>query len=208
MSTIIELLEKIDVLKTELDSLRPIPTDRMARILQKLRLDWNYHSNSMEGNTLTLSETRAFLLYGVTAKGKPFRDYIEMRGHNEALKKLEQVVHKDLRLTENVIKDFHKMILVEPFQDELAEINPGEYKKFSNYLYSPQGERIEFEPPEEVARLMNELVNWTNNHLFSEELSRKGQRKYNFHPVLVACYIDSPQYLNYSGSNFSTSSIS
>jgi Fic family protein len=188
MSIIIELLEKIDVLKTELDSLRPIPTDRMARILQKLRLDWNYHSNSMEGNTLTLSETRAFLMYGVTAKGKPFRDYLEMRGHNEALKKLEQVIHKDLRLTENVIKDFHKMILVEPFQDDLAEINPGEYKKIANYLYSPQGERIDFEPPEEVARLMNELVNWTNNHLFSEELSKKGQRKYNFHSVLVACY--------------------
>ena len=185
---IVELLAKIDTLKDELDSLRPIPMDRMARVLQKLRLDWNYHSNSMEGNTLTMTETRAFLLYGITAKGKPFRDYIEMRGHNEALKKLEEVVHKDLRLTERVIKDFHKMILVEPFQDEIAEINPGEYKTFSNYLYSPQGERIDFEPPEEVPRLMNELVNWTNNHLFSEELSRKGQRKYHFHPVLVACY--------------------
>ncbi len=188
MATIIELLEKIDALKEELDALRPIQADRMARVLQKLRLDWNYHSNSMEGNTLTMTETRAFLLYGITAKGKPFRDYIEMRGHNEALKKLEEVVHKDLRLTERVIKDFHKMMLVEPFQDELAEINPGEYKTFSNYLYSPQGERIDFESPEEVPRLVNELVNWTNNHLFSEELSRKAQRKYDFHPVLVACY--------------------
>lgn len=188
MSTVIELLEKADALKEKLDNLRPIQTDRMARVMQKLRLDWNYHSNSMEGNTLTLTETRAFILYGITAKGKPFRDYIEMRGHNEALKQLEQVVHKDLRLTERIIKDFHKTILVEPFQDELAEINPGQYKKFGNYLYSPQLERIDFEPPEEVPRLVNELVNWTNNHLFPEELSRKGKRKYDFHPVLVACY--------------------
>lgn len=188
MPTVIELLEKADALKDKLDNLRPIQTDRMARVMQKLRLDWNYHSNSMEGNTLTLTETRAFILYGITAKGKPFRDYIEMRGHNEALKQLEQVVHKDLRLTERIIKDFHKTILVEPFQDELAEINPGQYKKFGNYLYSPQLERIDFEPPEEVPRLVNELVNWTNNHLFPEELSRKGKRKYDFHPVLVACY--------------------
>lgn len=188
MPTVIELLEKADALKDKLDNLRPIQTDRMARVMQKLRLDWNYHSNSMEGNTLTLTETRAFILYGITAKGKPFRDYIEMRGHNEALKQLEQVVHKDLRLTERIIKDFHKTILVEPFQDELAEINPGQYKKFGNYLYSPQLERIDFEPPEEVPRLINELVNWTNNHLFPEELSRKGKRKYDFHPVLVACY--------------------
>jgi Fic family protein len=188
MPTVIEFLEKADALKAELDDLRPIQTDRMARVMQKLRLDWNYHSNSMEGNTLTLSETRAFILYGITAKGKPFRDYVEMRGHNEALKQLEQVVHKDLRLTERIIKDFHKTILVEPFQDELAEINPGQYKKFGNYLYSPQLERIDFEPPEEVPRLVNELVNWTNNHLFPEELSRKGRRKYDFHPILVACY--------------------
>ena len=188
MLSIIDLLEKADSLKNELDNLRPIQTDRMARVMQKLRLDWNYHSNSMEGNTLTLSETRAFILYGITAKGKPFRDYVEMRGHNEALKQLEAVVHKDLRLTERIIKDFHKTILVEPFQDELAEINPGQYKKFGNYLYSPQLERIDFEPPEEVPRLINELVNWTNNHLFSEELSRKGKRKYDFHPILVACY--------------------
>jgi Fic family protein len=187
MATIIDLLEKADNLKEILDSLRPIPVERMARVMQKLRLDWNYHSNGMEGNTLTLSETRAFILYGVTAKGKPFRDYIEMRGHNEALKKVEEIVHKDLRLTERIIKDLHKMVLVEPFQDELAEINPGQYKKFSNYLYSPQGERIDFEPPEEVARLVNELVNWTNNHLFPEELTRKSKQKYDFHPILVAC---------------------
>jgi Fic family protein len=187
MTTLIEYIEKIDELKKELDGLRPIPPDRMARVMQKLRLDWNYHSNSIEGNTLTLSETRAFILYGVTAKGKPFRDYLEMRGHNEALKKVEEIVHKELRLTEKVIKDLHKMVFVEPFQDELAEINPGQYKTLPNYLYSPLGERIDFEPPEEVPRLVNELVNWTNNHLFSEELSRKSKRKYDNHPVLVAC---------------------
>jgi Fic family protein len=187
MTTLIEYIEKIDELKKELDGLRPIPPDRMARVMQKLRLDWNYHSNSIEGNTLTLSETRAFILYGVTAKGKPFRDYLEMRGHNEALKEVEEIVHKELRLTEKVIKDLHKMVFVEPFQDELAEINPGQFKTLPNYLYSPLGERIDFEPPEEVPRLINELVNWTNNHLFPEELSRKSKRKYDFHPVLVAC---------------------
>jgi Fic family protein len=187
MTTLIEYIEKIDELKKELDELRPIPPDRMGRVMQKLRLDWNYHSNSIEGNTLTLSETRAFILYGVTAKGKPFRDYLEMRGHNEALKKVEEIVHKELRLTEKVIKDLHKMVFVEPFQDELAEINPGQFKTLPNYLYSPLGERIDFEPPEEVPRLVNELVNWTNNHLFPEKLSRKSKRKYDFHPVLVAC---------------------
>lgn len=40
-------------LKKELDSLRPISKADERRIMDKFRLDWNYHSSSMEGNTLT-----------------------------------------------------------------------------------------------------------------------------------------------------------
>ncbi|MCB9267834.1 MAG: Fic family protein [Lewinellaceae bacterium] len=180
------LLHKADTLREALDQLRPIPEDRMHRIMQKLRMEWNFHSNSIEGNTLTMTETRALIQFGITAKGKPLRDHLEMQGHDRALKRLEQIVHKDLRITESLIKDFHKLILVEPFDSE-AEINPGEYKTLPNYLYSPQGERIDFEPPEEVPRLLNELINWTNNHLYPEGLGRHSRKKYNLHPILVAC---------------------
>lgn len=177
-----EIIKKMDELRDELDSLRPIPTDRINRLNQKLRLDWNYHSNSIEGNTLTASETKAFILHGITAKGKPFRDYIEMRGHNDALKKLEEIVHHDLKITENLVKEFHKIILVEPYSGE-AEINPGEYKTQANYLYSTTGERIDFEPPQEVPRLMNELINWLNNHI---DPPKRKKKKYDLHPLLIA----------------------
>ena len=177
------LIKKMDELRDELDTLRPIPEDRLNRLNQKLRLDWNYHSNSIEGNTLTASETRAFLLHGITSNGKPFRDYIEMRGHNEALKKLEDIVHQDLNITEKLIKEFHKIIVVEPYDGE-AEINPGEYKTMPNYLYSPSGERIDFEPPQEVPRLMNELINWLNNHI---DPPKRKKKKYDLHPLLIAC---------------------
>lgn len=177
-----EITTKMDQLRDELDSLRPIPEDRLNRLNQKLRLDWNYHSNSIEGNTLTASETRAFLLHGITAKGKPFRDYVEMKGHDKAIKKLEDIVHQDLKITENLIKEIHMIILVEPYDGE-AEINPGEYKKEPNYLYSPEGERIDFEPPEEAPRLMNDLVNWLNNHI---EPPKRKKRKYDLHPLIIA----------------------
>ena len=177
-----DIIQEMDRLRDELDALRPISEDRLNRLNQKLRLDWNYHSNSIEGNTLTASETRAFLLHGITSKGKPFRDYVEMKGHNEAIKKLEDIVHKDIQITENLIKEIHKIILVEPHDGE-SEINPGQYKKQPNYLYSPGGERIDFEPPEEVPRLMNELVNWLNNHI---EPPKRRKRKYDLHPLVIA----------------------
>jgi Fic family protein len=177
-----DIIKKMDLLRDELNALRPIQEDRVNRLNQKLRLDWNYHSNSIEGNTLTASETKAFILHGITANGKPFRDYIEMRGHNDALKKLEEIVHHELKITEKLITEFHKIILVEPFSGE-SEINPGKYKVQPNYLFSQTGERIDFAPPKEVPKLMNELINWLNNHI---EPPKRDKRKYDLHPLLIA----------------------
>lgn len=38
-----KILQKIDLLKAELDALRPLDAEREGRIMQKFRLDWNYH---------------------------------------------------------------------------------------------------------------------------------------------------------------------
>lgn len=178
-----EIIEKMDRLKEQLDALRPMKEEYLYRLNQKLRLDLNYHSNSIEGNTLSMSETKSFIFWGLTAKGKPFRDYVEMKGHNEAIKKLYDIVHQDLKITESLIKDFHKLILVEPHADPLAEINPGEWKKGRNYLYSPVDERIDFADPAEVPTLMSALINWTNNHIAPPKRKKK---KYDIHPLLIA----------------------
>jgi Fic family protein len=50
------ILDRIDALKSEIDALRPIDPEQEARVRQMLRIDWNYHSNAIEGNTLTLRE--------------------------------------------------------------------------------------------------------------------------------------------------------
>ena len=68
------LILKIDSLKKEIDNYRPIQEERMSRIMQKLRLEWNYHSNSIEGNTLTRSETKAFLSHHKLPELKPNPD--------------------------------------------------------------------------------------------------------------------------------------
>ena len=48
------VLERIDRLKRELDGLR-LP-DVIGRVEQKLWVEANYHSNAIEGNSLTLDE--------------------------------------------------------------------------------------------------------------------------------------------------------
>lgn len=110
-----ELLARVEALRGEVDALRPLDPEQEARLVQKLNLEWNYHSNAIEGNTLTLGETRAFLLYGITAQGKPFRDYLDIRGHHDAIRYLEDLVRGGEALTEAAIRELHRILLVEAY---------------------------------------------------------------------------------------------
>lgn len=66
----IPIIQEIDDLKVEVDELRPFSDEAQGRIMQKFRLDWNYHSNAIEGNPYSYGETVAFIMHGITAKGK------------------------------------------------------------------------------------------------------------------------------------------
>ncbi len=52
------LLNTIDADKATLDAARPLPPHTMASLREKLMLEWTYHSNAIEGNTLTLRENQ------------------------------------------------------------------------------------------------------------------------------------------------------
>ena len=141
MSALQQRLAHIDRLKAEVDALRPIDVEQERRIVQKIRLDWNYNSNAIEGNTLTQGETRALLMHGLTAKGKPLRDHLDIRGHDQALDALQEVVRRQEPLTEALIREFHKVLLGEPYEvpaktpegrNTTRTITPGRYKTMPN----------------------------------------------------------------------------
>ena len=46
-----------------------------------MRVLLTYHSNAIEGNTLSLYETRMVIEEGVTISGQPLRYYLEARNH-------------------------------------------------------------------------------------------------------------------------------
>ena len=157
----------LDRLKADLDILRPLAPEQEARILQKFRLDWNYHSNAIEGNALTLGETRSLLLHGLTAQGKPLRDHLDIRGHNDAVLWLEEIVRDDRPLTENFIREIHEVLLGEPYdtaaqtpdgQPTRKRIVPGRYKTQPNNVLTATGETFYFASPEETPARMTALV--------------------------------------------------
>ena len=53
--------DKLDLLKSRLNSLRPLPPEVVQNLYEDLVLRWTYNSNAIEGNTLTLKETKVAL---------------------------------------------------------------------------------------------------------------------------------------------------
>jgi len=164
-----EILEKVQKLKAQLDSLRPFDPEREARIWQKFRLEWNYHSNNIEGNSLTFGETKALILFGNTAQGKPLKDHFEITGHNEAINWVLDVVKGDTELTEVFIRELHTLILKEPYHIDAItsdgkakrrKIEVGKYKTQPNHVITSTGETFYFATPEETPAKMQELIEW------------------------------------------------
>jgi Fic family protein len=150
-----ETLARIDIKKSKLDELRPIPAYVLNKIKESLYIEWTYNSNSIEGNTLTLLETKMVLEEGMTIHGKSLREHFEALNHQEAIEHIEKLVSAQSMLSATDIMDIHSLVL-QKIEKEYA----GRYRTF--------GVRVQganFLPPNalKVSQLMDELLDWLNN---------------------------------------------
>jgi Fic family protein len=180
-----DVIKQVDALKQQIDAMRPLLPDVEGRVMQKLRLDWNYNSNAIEGNKLNYGETVAFLMTGITAKGKPLKDHLDIRGHNEAINFLLSIVKDTRPITESDIRALHEMILVEPYEVKAQtsdgspttkRITLGEYKTSPNHVQTATGEIHYYTTPEETPAKMQELMEWYHAATQDKEI----------HPLVIA----------------------
>lgn len=87
------MLEQIDLKKKQLDEKRPLPKYTVQTLREKLFLEWTYNSNAIEGNTLTINETKV-VLEGITVGGKTMREHLEVINHRDAISYVEDIVRK------------------------------------------------------------------------------------------------------------------
>ncbi|MEG1278703.1 MAG: Fic family protein [Cellulosilyticaceae bacterium] len=104
------MFEEILKKKELLDSKRPLPEYTVKSIREKLLLEWTYNSNAIEGNTLTLMETKV-ILEGITIGGKTLREHLEVVNHKEAILYIEDIVRNQEDFTEWQIKNIHNLVL-------------------------------------------------------------------------------------------------
>ena len=150
-----ELIARIDEKKAELDRRRPLPPAVVAKLAEYFDVEWTYHSNAIEGSSLTRQETYLILRHGLTVNGKPLAEHLEAINHQHAIRLVEELAASDAPLTEHTIRQIHTLIL-RTINDEEA----GRYRRIQVYItgseYVPPG-------PEAVPPLMHDFGRWLDS---------------------------------------------
>lgn len=152
------LFERLDAKKTTLDERRPLPPAIVTKLKEHMNVAWTYHSNAIEGSSITLPETRAILLDGLTVNGKPLREHLEVINHKHAIDFVETLALASVPFTEHTIRQIHTLVL-RTIDDE----NAGRYRRVQVYITGS-----EHVPPEPVAvpPLMADLGQWLTSDEF------------------------------------------
>ena len=123
------LLDKLTGHKNRLDKLRPFSPGAISKLKEYYDVEWTYNSNAIEGNTLTLGETRLVILDGVTIGGKSVREHLEAINHKKAIDALEQFVTTHHPIDEPHLLRLHSLIL-----REIDDANAGRYRTSQVYI--------------------------------------------------------------------------
>ena len=180
------LLSLVDELHECLQTVKKNNPDLWPTIVSKLRVDWTYNSNTIEGSTLSRGETHFFLTEGLTVEGKPLKDFTDAQSHAEAIDFLHDIVANKRPITEGLIKEFNALLLSGVKHTEAInaqgqrvnkKVHPGDYKKQPNHVVQPDGTIHWYVEPLQVAEQMEVLVNW-----LTEQMEQQ-------HPVIVAALV-------------------
>ena len=73
-------------------------------------LTFTHNSTAIEGNTLTLMETKVVLEDGVSIGGKELREIYEVINHKKAYIYVKKCISENKPLDENIVKDLHAIL--------------------------------------------------------------------------------------------------
>jgi Fic family protein len=137
--------------KAELDRYRPLPPDTVRRLNDDLRVFLTYHSNAIEGNTLSLRETQVVIEYGMTISGHSLREYLEATNHAAAYSYMMDLVEKRALITRETLLTLHSIVM-----DKILEAK-GQFRTVPVYI---RGANMTPPPAYEVESLMRQWIEW------------------------------------------------
>lgn len=77
---------------------------------QDFELTYTHNSTAIEGNTLTLIETKVVLEDGISVGGKKLREIYEVVNHKKAYHYVKKCIAEEKKLDEHIVKDLHAIL--------------------------------------------------------------------------------------------------
>ena len=158
-----------DEYKEKIDAYRPLDENILKQIKAYFKISFTYTSNAIEGNSLSLNETKIIIEDGITIGGKPVKDHLEVIGNSNAYDLLFDIASRNVPISEDIILELHKMLY-----SNIDEINAGKYRN-CNVLIT--GSEFELPKHQDIPKLMQEFT------------SKIELNKEKMHPVEFAAWL-------------------
>jgi len=142
--------------KALLDSCRPLPEGVLRRLREEMDPEFIYNSNAIEGNTLTLNETRLVLVEGMTIKGKPLKDHLEATNHKEAIDYVYRLSKEASDIAVEPLFKLHEIVLEGIEKEFSGKYRPGQVRILGANFISPNSLK--------VPQLMEDFVIWAKDN--------------------------------------------
>lgn len=103
-----KLLEK----RAKLVEIRNSNSEKLFDNFDKaFEVDYAHNSTAIEGNTLTLIETKVLLEDEISVGNKSLREIYEVVNHNKAFTYVKKCISENKQLDENIVKDIHSILM-------------------------------------------------------------------------------------------------
>lgn len=102
------LLEKRDRLAKMWSN---IPPEALESFEKSFDVEYAHNSTAIEGNTLTLIQTKAILEDGISVGGKTLREIYEVANHAKAFAFVKKCIAEGKPLDESITKDVHALLM-------------------------------------------------------------------------------------------------
>ncbi|MGM0771888.1 MAG: hypothetical protein ACQESU_09845 [Halobacteriota archaeon] len=97
--------------------MRPLSVDTLTRLHDEMKIMYTYHSNAIEGNTLTLSEIKLVLEEGITIDGKSLREHLEASNNARAFDLIEEISKKKRLIDYIIVQQLHENVTKSILED-------------------------------------------------------------------------------------------
>lgn len=182
-------IEKINFLKSQVSALIT-DKDWDDEFLQKVKVDFTYNTNKIEGITLTYGQTIKLLKDFVTPQNAILGELLDLINHQNVLDNVFKNYRSESFSEEN-IKALHKELMKNLAQwNDDGVYSPGQYKAFENMTVRSNGKIHTYLLPGEVSGAMKELIHDTN-----EQMKNVDVNDIDKHPLTIATRFHQ-QFLN------------